>query len=671
MDKNFLKIFEPGARTVFFVLVLFTFVSLFLNSSVFWLELVVVVVLYLFYLKVGLSRQQSLARYIETLTYHVDSAAKNSLLNFPLPMAVVRLNGNISWYNSKFSSVINAPDYLLEKPITELFPDFNYEEVIEGRAQNPMMGKVLERTFFIYTNVINPKNPTTGLITLYLVEQTDLTFARSELAKRRSVAGILMIDNYEDIIQNAKEIEKANAAAKIDKRISQWAEKSGALLQKFARDRYVFVMEEPYLKEMIGERFAILDQVKEILVGDNKMPVTISLGIGKDGTTFLEKFEFARAAMDVALGRGGDQVVIKSQNNFEFYGGKSKEIEKRTKVKSRVVATALKELISDSEQIYIMGHRFSDIDSLGAAIGLYKIVVSLGKKGTIILSSRSVAVSRLLERMAPLENYKDVFVLPQNILLPIEPKSLLIVVDTNNPDYVESPEVLAACSSIVVIDHHRRVGNYIEKATLNFHEPFASSACEMVTEILQYLEEYVKISKEEANALLAGMVLDTKSFTQRTGVRTFEAASYLKRCGADPSDAKAIFSNDLNSFRLKMQFIGQTKMIYDDIALSVWNQASDGFTKEMFAQAVDEMLAIAGVKAAFGVMSIDDEVHISARSGGDMNVQLIMEKLKGGGHQTVAGTQLKDTTVAAAQEALISAIGETLAVEAEEKEKKA
>jgi c-di-AMP phosphodiesterase-like protein len=662
MDKSFLKIFEPGARTIFFVLVLFTFVSLFLNIYVFWIEAVILVVLYLFYLKVGLNRQQSLARYIETLTYQVDSAAKNSLLNFPLPMAVVRLNGNISWYNSKFSDIIDSPDYLLEKSIVELFPDFHYEEIIEGRAQNPIVGKVGERTFHLYSNVINPKNPTTGLITLYLIEQTDLVFSKKELANRRSVAGILMIDNFEDIMQNAKEIEKANASAQMDKKVAQWAEKNGALLQKFARDKYLFVMEEPYLKKMIDDRFPILDQVKEILVGPNKMPVTISLGIGKDGLSFFEKFEFARAAMDVALGRGGDQVVIKSQNNFEFFGGKSKEIEKRTKVKSRVVATALKELISDSEQVYIMGHRFADIDSLGAAIGLYKIVVSMGKKGAILLSARSGAVDRLLDRITPLETYKEAFVLPQNVILPLEPKTLLIVVDTNNPDYVESPEVLAACNSIVVIDHHRRVGNYIEKATLNFHEPFASSACEMVTEILQYLEEYVKISKEEANALLAGLVLDTKSFTQRTGVRTFEAASYLKRWGADPTEAKEIFSNDLQSLRLKMQFIGQTKMIYEDIALSVWDQDAEGFTKELFAQAVDEMLAISGVKASFGIIGFDDEVHISARSGGEFNVQLIMEKLGGGGHQTVAGAQLKETTVSNAEKLLISAIGETLTV---------
>lgn len=667
MDKNFLKIFEPGAQTVFIVLVAFTFVSLFLNIYVFWIEVIVVVALYLFYLKVGLSRQQNLTRYIETLTYHVDSAAKNSLLSFPLPMAVVRLNGNISWYNEKLADIAHFPEPLLEKPANELFPEFHYEEVLEGKAPNPVVGKVGERTFSLYYNVINPKNPSTGLIALYLIEQTDLVFFKKELLRRRSVAGILMIDNFEEIMQNAKEMEKANALAQMDKKVSQWAEKNGALAQKYNRDRYLFVMEEPYLKEMIAERFPVLEMVKEIAVGPNKMPITISLGIGKDADSFFEKFEFALAAMDVALGRGGDQVVIKSQNNFEFFGGKSKEMEKRTKVKSRVVATALKELISDSDQIYIMGHRFADIDSLGAAVGLYKTVVSLGKKGAILLGGRSVAVSRLLERLTTQETYKEAFVSPQNVILPLEPKTLLIVVDTNNPDYVESPEVLAACPSVVVIDHHRRVGNYIEKAALNFHEPFASSACEMVTEVLQYLEEFVKITKEEANALLSGIVLDTKSFSQRTGVRTFEAASYLKRWGADPTEAKEIFSNDLTSFRLKMQFISQTKMIYDDIALSTWEQDSEGFTKELFAQAVDEMMAIAEVKAAFGIIELDGEIHISARSNGEVNVQLIMEKLGGGGHQTVAGAQLKDTGVAAVEEMLISAIGETLTVTEEEK----
>ena len=665
MDKKLSNIFEPGTKTIFVFLVLFTLTSLFLNQYVFWVEAVVVAALYLFYLRTRMKHRQGLARHIEQLSYQVDSAAKSSLLSFPLPLVVVHLNGNISWYNESFFAILNKEDYMLEKPITDIFPQLDYAAIIEETIQNPITVKLENRIFDIYANAINVKNASSGFAVLYLIEQTQLETTKHELQSQRSVAGILMIDNYEDIMQNAKELEKANVTTRIDKRVSTWAENNGALLQKFARDKYLFVMEQQYLKNMIAERFPILDQVKEILVGPHKMPATISLGIGRDGGSFMEKFDFARAAMDVALGRGGDQVVIKDVNNFEFFGGKSKEMEKRTKVKSRVAATALKELISDAEQVYIMGHRYADLDAVGAAIGVYRIVVGMGKRGNILLSTRSTEVERLIENVQELEEYSDVFVSPASLLLPPDKKTLLIVVDTNNPDYVESSEVLDTCNNVVVIDHHRRVGNYIEKTALNFHEPFSSSACEMVTELLQYLED-IKIKKEEANALLAGIVLDTKNFTQRTGVRTFEAASYLKRCGADPAETKALFTSDLQSFRLKMRFISQANMPYPHVALSVWRDDSTDFSKELFAQSIDEMLSITGVHASFGIIRFEDEVHISARSNGEINVQIIMEKLGGGGHQTMAGVQLRNTSLDAALEALIAIIEDTVTEVAQE-----
>lgn len=660
MDKKFLSVFDRGVRVLFLLLIIFTAVTAFFNRYVFAAELVLLAAAYIYYVRASRERMRDVARYIDALSINVDSAAKSSLISFPLAMCFVRSNGTISWCNDKFADAVASDEYLFERNVAEFLPGVDAAAILSGELKSPIHTQVGKRSYDAYINLIPTGSKTRKIITLYLVDQSELADVKKQLLDRRCVVGLAMIDNYDEIMQNVKELEKANAVAMVDRRLSRWAEQADAFIMRYERDKYIFVMEEPYLEEIIKGRFSILESVKDIVVGANKMPITISISVGRGSNSFAAKYDMARTAIEVALGRGGDQAVIKTRDRYEYFGGMSKEVEKRTKVKSRVVATALRELMRDCGNVIIMGHSFADIDSVGASVGICRIAKNFGKEANIVVSKRSEMVTRMIEKLEANPLYEGVFVQPQAAMSLVGDKTLLVIVDTHNPDYVDSRTVLEACARVVVIDHHRRGANFVENPSLVFHEPYASSACEMVTEILSYLDDSNRLIKEEANMLLAGIILDTKSFTMKTGVRTFEAASYLKRAGADTIDAKLLFRTDMESYQSKIAFISAAET-YRDVCVIAASENEDGrLTKETFAQSVDEMLNISDVRAAFGLAVFGEQVHVSARSYGAMNVQTILEKLGGGGHQTVAGAQISGATLDEVREKLQREIDEVL-----------
>lgn len=657
MNKKSIKMFEPGIRLLFVALLVLLLPSFYYNKILFAAQLLVLLVVYSYYARATRERQRDVSKYIEDLSYDIDSLSQQSVLNFPLPMVLVRCTGEISWYNQRFSEMLGKESQnYFGSHITNIFADADLEKMLKRGLENQYRVTYEDRNFVMNgTPVQADEAGNFTLIAFYLIEETQLARARQEVEDHQSIVGVIMIDNYDEVILQANDVEKANIVANIDKRVGEWAQKYCALVQRFQRDRYILLAELPYYKKMVKERYSILDSIKEITVGESHIPVTLSIGIGKDTYSFVQKFEYARAGIEIALGRGGDQVVVKSQELYEYFGGKSKEMEKRTKVKSRVMATALKELIKGSDNVYIMGHRYVDLDALGAAVGISRIARNFGKNPKVFVDARTTTTQRVIDTLEQNYEYEDTFQ-PVTANLPIvTPKTLLIVVDTHSSRIVEWEALLKACTKVVVIDHHRRGEYFIDSATLMFHEPYASSTCEMVTEVAGYLDREGRFTREEANALLAGIILDTKGFTLKTGVRTFEAASALKRQGADPVEAKRFFQNSLDEYKQKVAFIS-TAEFFEGMAICVSENESGLLTRELFAQSLDDLMSVEGVDASFGIARFGDQVHVSGRSYGKINVQVIMERMGGGGHQTMAATQIRGKSISQVKAMLINAI---------------
>ena len=446
---------------------------------------------------------------------------------------------------------------------------------------------------------------------------------------------IICIDSYEEVLKNLSDSDKSGIQAQIDTKINEWLKDESVVIRKYDRDRYILLCEEQTLEKFIDDKFSVLASVREIKNSED-IPVTLSIGIGRDGETLKEKYQFANLATDMALSRGGDQAVIKSRFAFEFFGGATKEVEKRTKVKSRVMANALSQLMKASSLVLIMGHRVSDIDSIGAAAGMVCAARKREKNVKIVVNEAKTSAASLIARLRTMPEYENVFISPEDALLMADKETLLIVVDTNRPDFVESPELLQAAMKVAVIDHHRRAADYIENAAINMHEPYASSASELSCELLQYMVSAHDVARVEAEALLAGIYLDTKGYTIKTGVRTFEAAAYLRRAGADTIEVKRLFQNDFDDQMTKYRIVTASHIYRDSIAIAV---ADYQVPRAIAAQAADELLTIHGVHGSFVVFKNDGETIISARSLGQLNVQVITEKLGGGGNITTAGAQ--------------------------------
>ena len=599
--------------------------------------------------------QRSVRQYLDRVSGGLDTARASNMLYMPLPMLVFDLyTGEVLWGNDRFIGLTDLKDKLFEVTVADAVPGFDSHWLLEGRREAPEYVVWNHRTYRVFgalSRTDELKGDHSTLATTYWLDITETEQMRQTLDMTRPAVAILMIDNYEDLMKACPESKRSALLAEIEGKLNDWCAGSGGLLLGYDRDRYLFVMEEKDFSTYAEKKFDVLDSVRTVESGG--VSATLSIGVGRDGDSFDGLFKNADLALEMALSRGGDQAVVKDRNNFEFYGGRSKTTEKRTKVKSRVMANALRELVQDARNVYVMGHKYADMDSLGAAAGICCISRKLGKKAQIVIDTENNAAHPVLRALQQMPEYAGVFVNGETAFLHAQPDTLLVVVDTNRPDSVESEPLLESCNRVAVIDHHRRGSSYIDKMTLNYHEPYASSASELITELLQYLVEPADVLKCEAEALLAGIVLDTKNFTNRTGGRTFEAAAYLRRSGADTQDVQRMFQSDLDAMVTRYAIMRQAEIYHGDIAIVAADEAYDRVTA---AKAADELLTIRGIRASFVMYRKDDGVYMSARSLGEVNVQVILEALGGGGNSTTAGGQAKGITVAEAKEKLLAAI---------------
>ena len=656
MNKKISRILKTNVTLYMLCLALFVLAAIPVDLRLAIGEAVMAILVYVLCRKRSRSTQQSLRQYLDRLNGGMDSARASNMLFAPLPMLVFSLHSEeILWGNDSFMQLSGKGEELFDMHVEAVVPQFNTHWILEDKRECPELVMWNDRIYRVFGSVSRhgemgrSEEP---LATTYWMDVTELEQMRQTLEMTQPVVAILMIDNYEELMKACPESKRSAVLAALEEKLNEWAAPSNGLLLGYDRDRFLFVFEEKDYAGYAEKRFDLLERVREVVAGEG-VAATLSIGIGRDGDSFEELFKNAAMALEMALSRGGDQAVVKDRLNFDFYGGRSKATEKRTKVKSRVMANALGELIDDAKQVYVMGHKYADMDCLGAAAGICCIARKKGKRVQIVMDTENNAVHPVLRKLRALPEYKDVFIGGGDAFLRVQPGTLLVVVDTNRPASVESESLLETCNRVAVIDHHRRGSSYIEKMALNYHEPYASSASELVTELLQYLVEPGDMLLEEAEALLAGLVLDTKNFTNRTGGRTFEAAAFLRRRGADTQEVQRIFQSDLQSMISRYDIIRQAQLYHEDIAVVALEEECDRVTA---AKAADELLTLKGVQASFVLYKKDDGVYISARSLGDVNVQVIVEALGGGGNSTTAGGQVADTTVGEVKEKLLEKI---------------
>lgn len=656
-NKKLSRLLEPNLKFYFAVMLLFAVAAIPVNWQLALAEGTLTVLLYFYFRQSNQKRRQGVLQYIDSVTGSVDTASKSTLINSPLPTLVFRPDtGEIIWSNESFLQLAGVREHLFEMRLSEAVPDFQVQWLLSGKQESPERVELNNHRFRVYGSLVRSRNRTgvqSLVATTYWVETTEADHLREVYEASRPVAAILMLDNYEDLMKACEDTQRSAVLAQIDEKLQIWANAGQSILLKTDRNHYLFLFEEQYFQHFVDEKFSILDTVRAIRVAENIHP-TLSIGIGKDSPSIPELYKNAKLSLEMALSRGGDQAVVRNQVDFAFYGGRTKATEKRTKVKSRVMANAFRELIADAGEVYIMGHSFADMDAVGAAAGICCAARKRGKQARIVIDREHTAAETLIARLDALPEYSGVFLTPAEAFLQMRADTLLVVVDTNRPDMVENPQLLESCNRVAVIDHHRRAATYIENAAFNFHEPYASSASELVTELLQYLVEPTDLLREEAGALLAGIVLDTKHFTQRTGGRTFEAAAFLRRSGADTAEVQRLFQGDLKDMVTKYDIIRRAEMYRSNIAVSVVEES--GVDRVAAAQAADDLLTLKGVQASFVIYAAEGAVLMSARSLGEINVQVILEALGGGGNSTTAGARIEDTDPESVRQQLIGVL---------------
>ena len=653
MNKRIARLLRTNITIFSLCLVLFALAAIPFDVRLAIGEGVAAVAFFLLGRRRSKATQQSLRQYIQRFYGGMDSARSSNMLFTPLPMMVFDLaTEDILWSSESFLQLTEQREGIFDAHLETVFPNISFHWLLEGKTEAPETVVWNHRTYRVFGGVSHPEGGQSALATTYWMDVTDTEEMRRTLELTRPVVAILMVDNYEDLMKATPEGKRSAVRAMLEEKLSQWSAGSEGMMLKYDRDRYLFVFEEKSFSDFAAKRFDVLDAVREVVAGEG-VAATLSIGVGRDADSFETLFKNASVALEMALSRGGDQAVVKDKLNFEFYGGRSKATEKRTKVKARVMANALAELIDEAKQVYVMGHSYADMDALGAAAGVCAIVRKRGKKCRIVIDTENNAAHPMLRRLQALPEYQGAFLSGDDAFLRVQPETLLVVVDTNRPGSVESEPLLDACNRVAVIDHHRRGSSYIDKMALNYHEPYASSASELVTELLQYLIEPGDLLKAESEALLAGIVLDTKNFTNRTGGRTFEAAAYLRRAGADTADVQRMFQSDLQSMISRYDIIRRAELYHGDIAIAALDQECD---RVIAAKAADEMLTLQGVRASFVLYRKDDGIYISARSLGEINVQVLVETLGGGGNSTTAGGQCSGMTVAEAKTTLLRAI---------------
>lgn len=630
----------PYVKASMAVLILMNLVFFYFNPYIGVGAVVVNAGLLLYYRKLGIENVEILGDYAKNITTDMEETTRLFISNNPLPLCMINRSGDVLWFNQRFSEIYQDAE-MFTSTLVEL-TGIRQADLINregGELEKCMMITHNGRVYRVLTSSMNEKGE--GSIMLYWMDVTNQETLKNLYKEEKSCFAYIIVDNYDELIASAPDEKKGILAAQIERTLRQWAKNMNGSATKYRSYQYQVVFEQKYFERLEAEKFSILDEIRA-LETEADFPASLSMGIGVGGKTPAQLEEYALAALDLALGRGGDQAVVKKGSKIEYYGGKLQTVEKRNKGKSRIMAHALRQLIDQSPKVVIMGHKRPDMDCFGAGLGVFRIAKNRGKETAIVINSFHDSLSEIYEKAKATGNYK--FINNDEAIGMVDKDTLLVVVDVHKPSLTECPSLLKMTDKIVVIDHHRKAEENIENATLTYMESYASSTSELITEILQYVGEKKEIDRLEADALLAGIAVDTKNFSVKTGVRTFEAASWLRRTGADTASVRELFKTDLASFQKKAEIISNAEVMECNIALSCYDGEPVSDVQILTSQAADELLDIKGIKASFVSARNDDgQTTISGRSLGEINVQTILEKLGGGGHLTTAGAQIPET----------------------------
>lgn len=602
------------------------------------------------------SRKRGILAGLIAFSSAYDQSRQNLMDEMLMPYGVADGSGRLLWMNREFTAIL-AEEKSTLKHITTMFPDITKEMLATGGELVSVHSSLGDRKFRVdlkqvLVGQLDAEAAAEGLeghgtfvTAVYLVDETQTLQYIQQITDQKLVAGLIYLDNYDEALESVEEVRRSLLTALIDRKISKYISAMNGIVKKIEKDKYFFVIKQQYLSRIQEERFSILEEVKAVNIG-NEMAVTLSIGIGMNGESYIQNYEYARTSIDMALGRGGDQAVVKDSGNILYYGGKAQQMEKTTRVKARVKAHALRELMENKDRLLIMGHRMADIDCFGAAIGIYRIAVSLNKKANIVVNEVTSSVRPMMDRFIENSEYPDDMFLkgPQAAEL-VDPGTMLVIVDVNRPSITDEPALLRMVRTIVVLDHHRTSSEVIDNAMLSYVEPYASSTCEMVAEVLQYIADGIKVKSAEADAMYAGIVIDTQNFTNQTGVRTFEAAAYLRRSGADITRVRKLFRENMKDYQAKAEAVRKAEVYREAFAISECPAEGIESPTIIGAQAANELLEIRGIKASVVITSYNGTIYFSARSIDEVNVQVMMEKLGGGGHRTIAGAQMEGATV--------------------------
>ena len=596
---------------------------------------------------------------------------KQLLNDFEIPYALLDYNSRFLWMNEKFTE-ITGKDKNYHKSVTTVFPSLTKDILQKSEAVESINVMLDDRNYRIsmkriYFDSVTKDSAIVAindsdeyLTAIYLFDETELNRYSRENEEQKLVAGLIYIDNYEEALDSIEDVKRSLLIALVDRKVNKYFTEIDALVRKIEKDKYFVVFKYKYLEQLSADKFKLIEDVKSIKVG-NEMAITLSIGVGAGGVSYTQNYEYARMGIDLALGRGGDQVVVKEGEEVTYYGGKAKQVERNTRVKARVKAHALREIIESREHVVIMGHTISDVDSLGAAIGVYCAARVLGKKAQIVLNEVTTSLRPLVECFTEEKGYPaDLFIKNEEALLITNKNTLVMVVDTNRPSYTECPELLNRTDTICVFDHHRQNSEVIENPVLSYIEPYASSACEMIAEVLQYFSENIKLEPSEADCIYAGILIDTNNFMTKTGVRTFEAAAYLRRAGAEVTRVRKMLRNDMAAYKARAEAVRHAEVYRGAFAISVCPADNIESPTIVGAQAANELLNIVGIKASFVLTEYQGKIYISSRSIDEINVQLIMERVGGGGHLNVAGAQLTNCTIQEAKRMIQDTIDEMI-----------
>lgn len=622
------------------------------------LAFVLYLLLGIYNIKNSRKRKKEWRTFVENLSSKLDVATSNSLLNLPFPLFIIGRKGDVLWYNQQVTCDFEGEE-ILGKNFKEISKEINVRQITEGKKDTFNFVNIKDKYYDVYAKLVDMNEQKINddtIIILYFYDVTEKYTIQKELNDNKEDVILIEVDNFNDAIKSTDEDKAPLLAAEIERQINLYAQKLNAMMKKYSLSKYVLTVQDRYIQNEIQSKFDILDIIREIDYG-NDLTVTLSIGVGRGGETPQKNLEYAEAAKDLALGRGGDQAVVKSKEKLSFYGGKTKEVEKRTKVRARVIAHALVNLVNESDKVILMGHKNPDADCLGAAIGLNSILKKLNKECYIILDEVNNSIMNIMGEIKKEESYDETFINSEKALNSITNDTLVVVLDVQNRNHVFSREIVEKSEKVVVIDHHRKGPDYIKDTLLRYVETYASSTCEMVTEMIPYMIEKPKILKIEAVAMLSGICIDTKNFYFKTGVRTFEAAALLRKLGADTILVKKMFADDLEKFNKRADIIRSAEII-EDIAISICPESIED--NVVVAKAADELLNISGIAASFVIANIDNDIYISGRSLGEINVQVILEKLGGGGHMTMAGAKITDKDMNQVYEQLKDIIDEYL-----------